>query len=119
MSAKLSSSSTSARSGDPETAIPAILAELREGFGFEAAYLRATGEPLAMAESRFWSRLSLWNRWLPILASSSVLWIPVTLLALIAFRRRRARTAELMRRFEEAEEEARDRRRTDDGGWIH
>jgi hypothetical protein len=83
-----------------------ILAAVREGASFEDAYRQATGESLAAAEGRFWSHWRLWGRWLPILAGSGVLWVPITFLALLAFRRRRARNAEVMRRFDEEERAA-------------
>jgi hypothetical protein len=82
-----------------------ILAGVRAGQSFEEAYRQATGESLAAAEEQFWSYWRLWGRWVPLLAGSGVLWVPITLLALLAFRRRRTRNAEVMRRFE-AEERA-------------
>ncbi len=80
-----------------------ILAALRQGATFEQAFLSVSGESLATAEERFWSRSKLWNRWLPLFAGSSALWLPMSLLAIYAFRRRRVRTAAIMRRFEEEE----------------
>lgn len=89
-----------------------LLAGLRRGRPFEAAFRDAVGEPLASVEASFWRRQTLWNRWVPLLTSSTVLWIGVTLLFLVAWRRRAARTAELEERWEEMEESQRRPRRT-------
>lgn len=84
-----------------------ILAGVREGLSFEDAFLRATGEALEEAEASFWSDQSFWYRWVPILTSSALLWILITLLFLWAVRRRRARDAALRRMWEEEEERQR------------
>ncbi len=96
-----------------------ILAAMRQGATFEQAFARVTGEPLSAAEKRFWSRSNLWNRWLPLLASSGLFWFPLSLLAIYAFRRRRARTAEMMQRFAEEERLVDESRQEPPGGWIH
>jgi len=83
----------------------AVLAEAARGLPFEAAFARATGEPLAAAEAAFWRRHDLLNRWLPLLTSSLTLWLAIAALALWAARRRRARAAALLRQWEEEEEE--------------
>lgn len=84
-----------------------ILAGVREGLSFEDAFLRATGETLGEAEASFWSDQSFWYRWIPILTSSALLWVLITLLFLWAVRRRRARDAALRRMWEEEEERQR------------
>jgi hypothetical protein len=107
-----------------------ILAEVSHGLTFEEAFRRATGETLAEAETSFWERQTFWYRWVPVLGSSVTLWMLVTLLAIWAIRRRRARDAAQRRIWEEEEErsrlaalaaqEAEDReRQTRDGEWIH
>ncbi len=78
-----------------------ILAGVARGEPFKAAFRGATGESLAAVESDYWRRRSLWNRWVPIVTSSAALWGAITLLALAAFRRRRAIDAELRRRWEQ------------------
>lgn len=101
-----------------------ILAGVADGLPFEEAFRRAAGESLFDAEEAFWRRQTFWHRWLPLLTSSTVLWIAVTLLALWAIRRRRRRDAEVAARWEredalaaaavaaaEAEEP--------EGGWLH
>jgi hypothetical protein len=81
----------------------AVLAGVAAGLPFEAAFERATGTALARAESGFWSRQTLWYRWVPALTSSFTLWVGITLLALFAIKRRRARDAERRRLWEEEE----------------
>ena len=78
-----------------------ILDGVRRGQPFAGAFLLATGASLAEAESSFWRRQTFWYRWVPFLTSSAVLWILVTLLALWAIRRRRARDAALRQQWEE------------------
>lgn len=97
------------RYGDTVTA--ELLAGLSRGRPMEAVFLDVVGEPLAAVEASFWKRQTFWNRWLPLLTSSTVLWIGVTLLFLVAWRRRAARTAELEERWEEMEESDRRPRR--------
>lgn len=83
-----------------------LLTRVRDGAPFEHAFVRVTGMPLHRAEEQFWRRRSLWNRWVPLLTSSLVLWGVITLLATWAtaarMRRDRARLAAM------EEEEARE-----------
>ncbi|HEV8581170.1 MAG TPA: hypothetical protein VGX68_19060 [Thermoanaerobaculia bacterium] len=88
-------------------AAPAILAGIAHGLSFEDAFRAATGTSLADAESSFWSRQTFWYRWVPVLTSSVTLWLLVTLLALWAMKRRRARDAALRRLWEADEERLR------------
>jgi len=105
--------------------VPAqILRGLRMGLPFSSAFRRATGVSLAAAEADFWSRYSLWYRWVPILTSSFTLWILIMLLALFAFRRRRQRDAALAAAWEEENPESPGPPEEDDhdsepGPWIH
>lgn len=84
--------------------VPAILGGVRSGLPFEAAFARATGTPLAAAEADFLERGTFWNRWVPVVTSSAVLWAAITGLAVVAFKRRRERDAALARRWEEEEQ---------------
>ncbi|MGH9379266.1 MAG: hypothetical protein ACRD2Z_01435 [Thermoanaerobaculia bacterium] len=77
-----------------------VLRELARGLPFPDAFEAATGSTLADFERSFWRRYTLWYRWLPILTSSATLWIGVTLLVFWAGRRRRARSAEIERRWD-------------------
>lgn len=88
----------------PEAA-PRILEGVARGLTFEDAFFAATGTTLASAEDSFWSRQTLWYRWVPVLTSSATLWLLITLLALWAIRRRRRRDAAQRRIWDEEEEE--------------
>ena len=70
---------------------------------FEEAFYRRTGVDFVHAEERFWHSHSIWYRWVPILTSSATLWMAITLLSLFAVKRRRDRTAEIKRQWEEEE----------------
>ena len=82
----------------------AILSGISLGLPFPEAFRRAVGVSLEQAEEYFWEYHSVWNRWVPILSSSMLLWIVISLLALVAFRRRRALDAALLQQWEEQEE---------------
>jgi hypothetical protein len=103
-----------------------ILGGVGDGLPFEEAFRRAAGESLRDAEEAFWRRQTFWHRWLPLLTSSTVLWIAVTLLALWAIRRRRRRDAEVAARWERedalaaaAAVAAAGEAEEPDGGWLH
>jgi hypothetical protein len=86
--------------------VGAILANVAAGLSFEEAFARSTGTPLGAAESDFWERQTFWYRWVPFLSSSVVLWLLITLLALWAMKRRRARDAARLAAWEAQEEAA-------------
>jgi hypothetical protein len=98
-----------------------ILDGVAAGLSFEEAFRRATGVTLAAAEASFWRRQSFWYRWVPLLTSSVTLWLGITLLALYAIKRRRARDAALRRIWDEEEERLRLARETagDGGETVH
>lgn len=81
-------------------AVARILAAVAAGQAFDQAYLEVTGEALDDAEHDFWSRHTFLYRWVPIIGSSATLWVLITLLSLVAFRRRRSRDAALRRKWE-------------------
>jgi len=80
-----------------------ILTDVALGFPFEEAFYRRTGIDFARAEERFWHSHSIWYRWVPVLTSSATLWMAITILSLFAVKRRRERTAEIKRQWEEEE----------------
>lgn len=91
-------------------AVPArILAAVENGVAFEVAFEQATGQSLVGAERSFHADLNSWTRRLPFLTSPLVIWMTVTLLALVAIHVRRRRSAERRRQWteEEARESAR------------
>jgi hypothetical protein len=81
-------------------AVARILSAVASGTRFDQAYFEVTGDTLADAEHDFWSRHTFLYRWVPIIGSSATLWVFITLLSLVAFRRRRARDAALRRKWE-------------------
>jgi hypothetical protein len=88
--------------GDDDT-VARILGGVGRGLPFEDAFREATGATLAEAERSFWRRQSFWYRWVPILTSSVTLWMLITMLAVWAMGKRRARDAALRRRWDEEE----------------
>lgn len=79
----------------------ALLSRVAAGEPFKAAFLGATGVRLSEVERDYWRRRTFWDRWVPIVTSSAALWGGITLLALAAFRRRRAIDERLRRQWEE------------------
>lgn len=94
-----------------------ILRRMRQGEAFDEAFYRATGSTLNLAEATFWRHLDLWNRWVPFITSSATLWILVTVLALLAFKRRRERDAAQIERWDEEEQRWLESETTD--GWVN
>ena len=78
-----------------------ILAALQRGVPFEKAFYLSTGMTLLDAETEFWQRRNLWNRWVPFLSSSAVLWAAITLLGVYAMQRRRKRDRLVMAGWDE------------------
>ncbi len=92
-----------------------VLAAVAAGSSFEEAFAKAAGSSLAATEARFFRHLDFWNKWVPVLTSSTTLWALISLLALYAFKRRRARDAEMKAQWE-AEDAWSDEEPT---RWIH
>lgn len=80
-----------------------ILSEIAAGATFDTAFARRAGAPLGEVEAHFWRQLDIWQKWVPFLGSSTFLWILISLLALVAFRRRAQRDAEQRARWEAEE----------------
>jgi len=83
-----------------------ILAAMAGGAPFPEAFQAGTGATVAAAEAAFWHRHAP-QRWLPLVTSSTTLWLAITLLALYAGRRRRQRSAALRARWDEEDAAAR------------
>lgn len=81
-----------------------LLNRVADGMRFENAYAEVTGETLPAAEARFWQEQRIWVTWVPLVTSTTMLWMMMTLLAVYVARRRRLARAALHRRW--AEEEA-------------
>ena len=82
-----------------------ILMRIAYGTPFDAAFAEVTGLTPYKAESEFWQRQRIWTTWVPIVASSTTLWLAVTLLAILAIYRRRRRNREIERRWATEEED--------------
>ena len=78
------------------TAVPRVtLARVAHGDSFEEALRGATGATLTEIGASFAERQATWKRWLPVLTSGAVLWFAISVLAIVAFVRRRLTRAEL------------------------
>ncbi len=93
-----------------------IIDQVARGRPFSQAFRHATGSALKVEEGRFWRHLDIWSKWVPLLSSSTTLWMLITLLALWAFKRRRERDAEQLAVWDE-EERRLEQASTDT--WIH
>jgi len=78
-----------------DTAVAKVLALTGKGGDFESAFESATGESADGFARAYFRREALWSAWVPFLTSSTVLWMAITLLALVAIRKRRERDARL------------------------
>ncbi|MEZ5293270.1 MAG: hypothetical protein R2745_19465 [Vicinamibacterales bacterium] len=94
-------------------AVPAaVLRQVARGTPFALAVSRVTGQSVGLLEEGFWRRQRGWTMWIPLLASSTVLWLAVMGLGVLAVRRQRRRAADIR---EQWEREARDGP-SDEGG---
>lgn len=80
-----------------------LLDGIAGGEDLPTAFRSATGTSLAAFERRFFRTDAFWTTWVPFLTSSGALWTAITLLALLAIRRRRQRDDEQRARWHEAE----------------
>jgi hypothetical protein len=73
-----------------------ILSRVARGDRFDDAFSDVTRLTLNQAEAQFWDDQRVWTTWVPIIVSSTTLWLVVTLLAIFAIyvRRRRNRRIE-------------------------
>ncbi|HQU34082.1 MAG TPA: peptidase MA family metallohydrolase [Thermoanaerobaculaceae bacterium] len=83
-----------------------ILAGVSRGADFDDAFKAATGESVGRFASGYFRRETFWTTWVPVVTSSTVLWMAITVLALLAIKRRRERDA-LLREGWALEERAR------------
>jgi len=85
-----------------------ILMRMGHGSSFDSAFTAATGRTPTTANYEFWERQRIWTTWVPIVTSTATLWSAVTVLALLAIRRRRKKDAEIEKKWKEEEENATD-----------
>ena len=86
-----------------------MLDGIARDLSFDEAFRRATGERLADAEQIFFEKDVFWTTWLPFLTSTGALWMAITILALVAIRRRRVRSQQMLEAWDEEEEIAAER----------
>jgi len=87
------------------TAPAMVLDGVARDLSFNDAFRRATGDNLAHAEQIFFERDVFWTTWLPFLTSTGALWMAITILALVAIRRRRVRNMQMVEAWDEEEKE--------------
>jgi hypothetical protein len=86
------------------TGLPAALfSRVAQGIPFDEALRRTTGATLADVGDAFWARQGVLKRWLPVVTSTAVLWLGVTLLAVVAAVKRRRQLAAEARALAETE----------------
>ncbi len=82
-----------------------ILRRMSAGWTFDDAAASVAQRSIPYFESGFWDSQRTWTMWIPLLASSTAVWLGVIGLAALAVRRRRRRAADLRRRWEAEEPE--------------
>lgn len=91
------------------TAPAMVLQGVARNLSFDEAFRRATGERLTHAEQIFFEKNVFWTTWLPFLTSTGALWMAITILALVAIRRRGVRSKQMIEAWKEEEEIAAER----------
>lgn len=71
------------------------LMRVHSGTDFDTAFAAVTGSSPSHAEAEFWRSQRMWTSWVPIVSSTTTLWVGVTLLALLAIYMRRRRNREI------------------------
>ena len=82
-----------------------VLAAVRRGSEFDAAFASVVGATTIEVEAEFWRRQRIWTNWIPILSSSTALWSAVTLLAILAIYRRHQRDRAIEAQWNEEEKD--------------
>ena len=82
-----------------------ILMRVSRGVRFDTAFESATGLTPDNMEAEFWQRQRIWTTWVPIIASSTTLWVAVTMLAILAIYMRRRRNRAIEEQWAEEEKE--------------
>ena len=95
-----------------------ILERVDEGIPFDRAFQEFTGRTPAGAWLKFWEDQTFVSRTIPLISSGTVLWLLITVLALLAFRRRRQRD-ERLRELWTLEEQLEMMRSVPDDETVH
>jgi hypothetical protein len=80
-----------------------ILNRVRSGDSFDAAFKIETGSTLDEMQSDFWRRQRIWTFWIPLITSSTALWLAVTMLAILAIYMRRRKNRQIEQAWEKEE----------------
>jgi hypothetical protein len=80
-----------------------ILAKRANGISFEDAVQSVTGRSLLEFERGFWAQQTAWRHWIPVMTSSTIVWVAIMLVAWAAFRKQRQRAAAVKRQWEKEE----------------
>jgi MYXO-CTERM domain-containing protein len=72
-----------------------VLREAARGRPFDVALASVTAQSLPRFEDGFWRSQRTWTTWVPLIASSTVLWLGVIGLGALAVRRRRQRSRQI------------------------
>lgn len=78
-----------------------ILEKVKQGLPFSEAFAQTTFMTLSQAEKNFWSRQTLWNRWIPVATSSGMIWLTITFLAFWVWKKQRRRSAAIKQQWRE------------------
>ena len=76
-----------------------VLREAARGRSFDLAVASLTAQSLPRFEEEFWRGQRTWTIWLPLIVSSTALWLGVIALAALAVRRRRQRSRQIRERW--------------------
>jgi hypothetical protein len=88
------------------TVASAMLARMRSNdVPFERAFADVSGMTISQAESEFWDAQRVWTTWVPILTSSTAVWMLVTVIAIVAILKRRRKDAEMKNRWDKEDAE--------------
>lgn len=84
-----------------------LLTAVRNGASFEAALKKITGLTPTDLTTEFWQQQRIWTTWIPIITSTTTLWLAVTALAVLAIYRHGRRNREIEARWAKEEEDHR------------
>jgi hypothetical protein len=78
-----------------------LLGVIAQQVPFEEAFSQVALISLAQAETVFWTRQTVWTKWVPVATSSLALWLGIIALSLYAFKKQRQRAESLKRQWDE------------------
>jgi hypothetical protein len=81
-----------------------ILSRIVHGESFDAAFTDVTGKSPTSFDSEFWKAQRIWTSWIPIVTSSTILWLGITGLALLAIYMRHRKNRQIEARWDEEDQ---------------